>query len=396
MPSLPRLQLGRRRNLQHDRRHDCPQFEYLGYNGSGNFTQSGGTNNAYTLYLGYNSGASGTYSLSGTGALSASSEYIGYNSTATASLQQTGSSNSVSTLSIGSGDQYLLSGGELTITNNITNSGTVNGAGGSVTVAANCLLDLTSGTWKNYSNWTVSTGTNGLLIVPAGFNVATGLAGVTTAGLGVHVAGTPLNVPAGQGFSGTGTISDQVVCQGTIAASNTTAISLTNGLILSGSGSVNLIGGSLTVNDAASGISGGTLTAAAQYVGSGGTGTFAQSAGSNTSSSLYLGYNSTDTGTFCLKRHGQADHSEADGVPRLFRHGQFHPVGRGRNGCYDNLYLGYNSAAAGTYTLSGGSLWSGVQYVGVSPARAPLPSPAEQTPCPTLILGQMQSGQRDL
>ena len=285
-------------------------WQYLGWNGTGNFTQSGGSNNSYTLYLGYNSGASGAYSLSGTAVLSAASEYIGYNSTATASLQQTGGSNSVSALSIGSGDQYLMSGGTLNITNNITNSGTVDGGNGSVTVSANCLLDLTSGTWKNYSDWTINTGTNGLLVVPAGFNVSTGLAGVTTAGLGVHVLGTTLNVPAGTGFSGIGTISDLVVCQGTIAASNTTTnnwINLTNGLILSGSGSVNLVNGSLTVNDAASGISGGTLTATNQYVGSGGTGTFTHSAGTSTLTSLYLGYNSTDTGTYALERHGQAD-----------------------------------------------------------------------------------------
>ena len=38
----------------------------MGYNGIGNFTQSGGTNSMSTysseLYLGYNSGSSGTYS----------------------------------------------------------------------------------------------------------------------------------------------------------------------------------------------------------------------------------------------------------------------------------------------------------------------------------------------
>ena len=42
--------------------------EYVGYSGTGLFTQSGGNNTIYGgLYIGYNSGGSGTYSLSGTG-----------------------------------------------------------------------------------------------------------------------------------------------------------------------------------------------------------------------------------------------------------------------------------------------------------------------------------------
>ena len=45
--------------------------EYVGYEGAGTFTQTGGTNTITSdLHLGYNSGASGTYNLSG-GTLSA-------------------------------------------------------------------------------------------------------------------------------------------------------------------------------------------------------------------------------------------------------------------------------------------------------------------------------------
>ena len=53
--------------------------QYVGYSGSGSFTQSGGSNYAPSLDLGFNSGSIGMYSLSGTGTLSAgySSEYIG-------------------------------------------------------------------------------------------------------------------------------------------------------------------------------------------------------------------------------------------------------------------------------------------------------------------------------
>ena len=52
--------------------------EYIGYSGTGSFTQTGGTHSVSgDLYLGYNAGGSGTYNLSGSGLLSASDEYIG-------------------------------------------------------------------------------------------------------------------------------------------------------------------------------------------------------------------------------------------------------------------------------------------------------------------------------
>jgi len=56
--------------------------EYLGYSGTGTFTQTGGTNssNSNSVYLGYNSGSSGTYSISN-GQLTAWQEYVGYDGT---------------------------------------------------------------------------------------------------------------------------------------------------------------------------------------------------------------------------------------------------------------------------------------------------------------------------
>ena len=45
-------------------------YQYVGYNGTGSFTQSGGTSTVFFLQLGYNAGGSGTYSLSGSGLLS--------------------------------------------------------------------------------------------------------------------------------------------------------------------------------------------------------------------------------------------------------------------------------------------------------------------------------------
>ena len=71
-----------------------------------------------SLYLGYNTGASGTYTLSGTGSLSSGSEYVGYNGSG--SFTQSGGTNSVTdTLALGYGSgrgTYNLTGGSLSVT----------------------------------------------------------------------------------------------------------------------------------------------------------------------------------------------------------------------------------------------------------------------------------------
>jgi autotransporter-associated beta strand protein len=75
-------------------------WEYIGYSGTGAFTQTGGINTFsfssgpyYAQYLGYNFGSTGTYNLSGTGQLSAAAEYIGYSGTGT--FTQTGGTNTI-------------------------------------------------------------------------------------------------------------------------------------------------------------------------------------------------------------------------------------------------------------------------------------------------------------
>ena len=85
---------------------------FIGYSGTGTFTQDGGTNSITYLSLGFNSGSSGTYNLSGTSQLSASNEQIGDAGTGT--FTQTGGSNIVSGFILGtrsgSNGTYILSG----------------------------------------------------------------------------------------------------------------------------------------------------------------------------------------------------------------------------------------------------------------------------------------------
>ena len=70
----------------------------MGYNGTGTFTQSGGTNTISAtlrgLYLGYNPGSSGSYTLSG-GSLSSEYEFVGYYGTG--NFTQSGGTNTIYT-----------------------------------------------------------------------------------------------------------------------------------------------------------------------------------------------------------------------------------------------------------------------------------------------------------
>ena len=343
--------------------------EYLGYSGTGSFTQSGGTHTTNSLYLGYNAGSSGSYSLSGSGQLSATSEYVGYNSGATALFQQTGGSNASSFISIGSGGRYLLSGGMLDITGNggISNQGVIDftNSEGTLAIGNSCIVDLSQANLTNVTAMTVSMGANSLLIVPAGFDPSANFAQYSNLGL-THTLGTTLNVPAGEGFGGSGSISDPVNCQGIITAAGG-GINLSGGSTLSGSGTVNLGSGNLTTNDLLSGMSGGALSVANQYVGNGGTGSFTQTGGNNNINSyygsLYVGYNSGDAGTYNLSGSGQLSApSESVGYSGT---GTFTQSGGTNSTSY--LYLGNNAGSSGTYNLRGSGLLSTYsEYVGSS------------------------------
>jgi hypothetical protein len=103
-------------------------YEFIGWSGTGTFTQTGGTNaiSSY-LRLGYYSGAKGTYNLSGTGKLSAYSEYISDFGTGT--FTQTGGTNSISSYLClgyysGSSGTYNLKGGTLILKSLAKRSGT--------------------------------------------------------------------------------------------------------------------------------------------------------------------------------------------------------------------------------------------------------------------------------
>ena len=140
----------------------------IGQFGSGTFTQSGGTNTlSLDLHLGSQTGSSGSYNLSGTGALSASEEFIGLYGNGT--FTQSGGTNTVRSelylgYRVGISGSYTLSGtGELSApVENIgyNGNGTFTQSGGAHTVGGNLYLGRNAGSSGSYtlSGGTLTTG----------------------------------------------------------------------------------------------------------------------------------------------------------------------------------------------------------------------------------------------
>ena len=111
---------------------------FVGFSGTGTFTQSGGTNNVTygnqgAVYLGYNVGSNGTYSLGSSGLLSAWSETVG--NSGTGNFTQSGGTNTISRNlyigeSAGSNGTYNLSGGLLSVGSDAYNVGETLGYNG--------------------------------------------------------------------------------------------------------------------------------------------------------------------------------------------------------------------------------------------------------------------------
>ena len=178
---------------------------------------------------------------------------------------------------------------------------------------------------------------------------------------------------------------------GTLSATPDYGITLNGGVRVSESGNVSLgYNGSLYVDNATSGISGGQLTAQYEYVGSSGSGTFTQSFGTHSvSSSLYLGYNSGSTGTYTLSG-GQLSATSSS-----YAYGEY--VGYSGNGFFNQtggtnnisygLYLGNRKGSFGSYVFGGGKLTANCEYVGYSGTGTFNQSGGTHTISRTLCLG---------
>jgi hypothetical protein len=235
--------------------------EYMGYNGTGNFSQTGGANaiiGGHQFYVGLNAGTNGTYTLSGGSLLVASFEDVADSGTGT--FNQSGGTNRISNqlylgYNGGSNGRYTLSGGSLSVGSfeDVANSGmgTFNQSGGANTINSDNDLYL-------------------------GFN--SGSAGTYT----LSGAGS-LSASGGEvvGYSGTGNFNQT---GGTNTSSNL--------YIANNSGST----GTYALSNA-----GSLSVTGSERVGYNGTGNFTQSGGTNTVvGELDLGEASGSAGTYTL------------------------------------------------------------------------------------------------
>lgn len=267
----------------------------IGWDDLGNFAQSGGTH-TISGELSLGTYANGYYNLSGSGTLSAASETIGNNYSSV--FYQSGGTNSTIKLLIGASGLYSNSGGALNISGGLKNFGTINFLSNAGTInAVSSILDFSSGSLTNTENASFSADSHSLVLVRAGQGAAFASSFATYTNDGIlHEAGSDLNIDASRTIYGTGGIFDHVNCDGTLAATAGFGIILNRGLTMTSGAVVDLGTGLLYVKDVVSGMSGGSLTSTIQVIGRLGTGSFTQSAGTNTPGLLDI----QSTGTYTL------------------------------------------------------------------------------------------------
>ena len=158
----------------------------VGNSGTGNFTQTGGTNSLNSfLYLGYDAGGSGTYSLGGSGQLSTVYEYVGY--WGTGSVTQTGGLNN------------LGPAGNLTVGELAGSSGTYNQTGGQILTEQEFVGDHGTGTFTQNggTNSVIQSMTLGFRVGSSGTGSLGGSGLLTLGSLAVGVSGAGLFAQSG-------------------------------------------------------------------------------------------------------------------------------------------------------------------------------------------------------
>lgn len=286
-------------------------YEYIGYNGAGIYRQSAGTNTIKNiLYLGLNTGSYGHYQL--------------FDGTLAAGYESIGDSG------IGSFGQF---GGTHSVTNNLALGWNATGSGA---------YHLNAGTLNVGGDIITGSGYGGLYIDGGTLHVGGGDIGVTEFAIGVYGSGSHSlsgtdTVTAGNEYIGTGVFTQS-------GGTNTVTNDLMVGYGGTGSGSYTLSGGSLAVNRD-------------EWIGHSGIGVFSQTGGTHSvTEDLWLGSLSTGSGTYTLNdgtlvvgggiKNGQ-------GSGRLNIDGGTLAVAGGIE--VDELYLGSAAKKTGNFELSGTS-----------------------------------------
>jgi autotransporter-associated beta strand protein len=345
---------------------------YAGSSGTGSFTHSGGSNTITdSLYIGYDPGSSGTYSLSETGTLSSANEYIGYSGTGI--FTQSGGNNTILNLSNRSNVSTQNGNGFLNGTCEYINS-SIPGVATYQTAGINdpFIIKSSSSAYPTtdgyYFNRTEGINATNMFL-------GTLYLGYTSGSSGTYILSETGNLSSSSeyvGYSGTGTFT-QSGGSHTIYPMNIRIPPSSGdkwGAIFlgynSGSSGTNILNGP------------GTLSSQSIYLGYSGTGTFNQSVGTNTfSETLYLGYNSNSTGTYNLSESGtlkfdpgnyiigaNSEYIGYSGTGYFYQSGGINKL-IADNGKSAILFLGYFYNSNGTYYLSGtGQINAGMERCG--------------------------------
>ncbi len=318
--------------------------EYIGNLFTGALNQTGGANTAADrLFLGYNSGSSGTYNLSG-GSLSANNAILGNEGTGT--FTQTGGTNAEN--------------GNLFLGYSPGSSGIYNLNGGTNAVPGILFIGYNSGSSGTYNL------TGGSLSAGFGFVGYQGVGLFNQRG-GIISISNNLQLGYSSGSSGTYNLSGGSLFTSTLYVGK------------DGNGIFNQSGGSTAIEERSSvsglylgfypgrmgtyNLSGGSLSAPAETIGVlvGGLGVFNQSGGANAvTDALALGYRSGSSGTYNLRGGSLLSDFESIGFQGL---GTFNQSG-GSNTLTGDLILGDWPSGSGTYNLSGGGLVALSEIIG--------------------------------
>jgi fibronectin-binding autotransporter adhesin len=309
--------------------------EFVGNQGTGTFTQSGGSNNASLLSVGAVAGSSGTYILNGLSHLTVTNEYIG--SGGKGVFTQTNGQN--------------ICGNEVDLgrSSGSVGSYTIGGTGASLVAEGSMYIGGSSG----------GAGGAGTLTVNAGATVG---------------AGSILSIYAGTANSIN--LSGGTIAAGTFNFNNNFSQFHWNSGTLEVTGSNEIIDSTAIANLTSSltlGSGQNLIVSSNEYVGGdgtgagGGSGMVTQTGGGNTifSGSLALGSNPGTTGTYALSGTGSVS-VPTEVIGNLGSGTMNHSAGT--NDATTSLILGQNSGGTGTYNLSNtGSVVALSEYIGGGP-----------------------------
>ena len=288
--------------------------EYIGLTGKGTQLQSLGTNAVTnSLYLGFGSSSTGTYTLSG-GSLSAATQYVANGGSSTGTFTQSGGTNTVSS------NLYLGNGTNSTGTYTLSGSGSLSAP----------------------TQWVAFGGSS---------------TGTFTQSGGTNSVSSELRLGNGASSTGTYNLSGTGVLQGSseFIGSNPTPGVATG--TFTQSGGTNTATNLYIAQSGANGtysLSGGSLQSPNQYVGYGAnhTGTFTQSGGTNNGNTLNVGSIASGTGAYTLSGTGMLQTQNAYIGNTAGSTGTFTQSG-GTSSVQNNLTIGGGPGTSGTYNLWG-------------------------------------------